>query len=242
MQPDTDRIRHDIHDLREQTITLDALATRRIKIHRSSTHTRMSSAPTPLNLPAADLLDQIHALARRLATAAGLRHGRSMDAHDLLKGLDRPEPCAALAARDDAWDIIRLITAAIWHARQLTEPDPSHRYIGICPRCGAGAWIPETQPITGDYRCHECGHLEPIADIAQAHELRLLTSGTVGTAADLCRLLTACGIAIKRNTITQWRKRRRLTPLGQDEHGHPVYALADILLLRRAVDRSDCHR
>ena len=142
MQPDTDRIRHDIHDLREQTITLDALATRRIKIHRSSTHTRMSSAPTPLNLPAADLLDQIHALARRLATAAGLRHGRSMDAHDLLKGLDRPEPCAALAARDDAWDIIRLITAAIWHARQLTEPDPSHRYIGICPRCGAGAWMP----------------------------------------------------------------------------------------------------
>lgn len=236
MQPDTNRIRHDIHDLREQTITLGALATRRIKIRRSSTHTRMSSAPTPLNLPAADLLDQIHALARRLATAAGLHYGRRMDAHDLLKGLDRPEPCETLAARDDAWDIIRLIADATLHTRQLTEPDPSHRYIGICPRCGAGAWIPETQ-TAGDHRCHECGHLEPITTIAQAHELRLLTSGTVGTAADLCRLLNACGITIKRNTITQWRKRKRLTPLGADEHGNPVYALADVLLLRRAVDK-----
>lgn len=242
MQPDTTRIRHDIHDLREQTITLDALATRRIRVRHAGTHARMSSAPTPLNLPAADLLDQIHAIARRLAGAAGLRYGRRMDAHDLLKGLDRTEPCETLAARADAWDIIRLIDDATWHAQQLTEPDPSRRCIGICPRCGAGAWIPETQPITGDYRCPECGHLAALAGITQAHELRLLTSGTIGTAADLCRLLHACGITIKRNTITQWRKRRRLTPLGQDEHGHPVYALADILLLRRAVDRSDCHR
>lgn len=45
MQPDTDRIRHDIHDLREQTITLDALATRRIRVRHAGTHVRMSSAP-----------------------------------------------------------------------------------------------------------------------------------------------------------------------------------------------------
>lgn len=240
MQPDTDRIRHDIHELREQAITLDALATRRIKIHRSPTHARMSSAPTPLNLPAADLLDQIHALARRLATAAGLRYGRRMDAHDLLKGLDRPEPCAALAARDDAWDIIRLIDDAIWHTRQLTEPDPSHRYIGICPRCGAGAWIPETQ-TTGDHRCHECGHLEPIADIAQAHELRLLTSGTVGAAAGLRLLLRACGITINASTMRSWIKRKRLTPVGTTDTGQPAYALADVLLLHRGLTGDRCN-
>lgn len=237
MQPDANRIQHDIHDLRDQAATLDALATRRIKIHHDTAHGRMSSAPTPLNLPAQDLLDQIHALALRLAYAAGLRFGRGMDVHALLKGIDRPEPCEVLAARGDAWGIVRLVDDAAWRARQLTDPSPSLRYAGICPRCRSGVWIPETQPLTTEYRCTECGHVEPLATITQAHELRLLTSGTMDTAANLCHLLCACGIHVKRNTITQWRKRKRITPVGKDEQGRPVYALADVLLLRRAVDR-----
>ena len=242
MQPTATRIRDDIHDLREQAMTLEELATRRILIPHDGGR-GMTSAPTPINLTAADLLDQTLALARMLATTAGLHYGRSMSVHGLLKGLDRDEPCAALATRADAWDIVRLIDDAAWHARQLTDPEPSHRYIGVCERCGYGVWIPETQPINEtDHRCVMCGHMSPIAQIAQAHELRLLTSGTIGTAADLCHLLHACGITIKRNTITQWHKRKRLAPLGQDEQGHPVYALADILLLRRSVDRLDCHR
>lgn len=237
MQPDANRIQHDIHDLRDQAATLDALATRRIKIHHDTAHGRMSSAPTPLNLPAQDLLDQIHALALRLAYAAGLRFGRGMDVHGLLKGIDRPEPCEVLAARGDAWGIVRLVDDAAWRARQLTDPSPSLRYAGICPRCRSGVWIPETQPLTTEYRCTECGHVEPLATITQAHELRLLTSGTMDTAANLCHLLCACGIHVKRNTITQWRKRKRITPVGKDEQGRPVYALADVLLLRRAIDR-----
>ena len=237
MQPDANRIQHDIHDLRDQAATLDALATRRIKIHHDTAHGRMSSAPTPLNLPAQDLLDQIHALALRLAYAAGLRFGRGMDVHGLLKGIDRPEPCEVLAARGDAWGIVRLVDDATWRARQLTDPSPSLRYAGICPRCRSGVWIPETQPLTTEYRCTECGHVEPLATITQAHELRLLTSGTMDTAANLCHLLCACGIHVKRNTITQWRKRKRITPVGKDEQGRPVYALADVLLLRRAIDR-----
>ena len=237
MQPDANRIQHDIHDLRDQAATLDALATRRIKIHHDTAHGRMSSAPTPLNLPAQDLLDQIHALALRLAYAAGLRFGRGMDVHGLLKGIDRPEPCEVLAARGDAWGIVRLVDDAAWRARQLTDPSPSLRYAGICPRCRSGVWIPETQPLTTEYRCTECGHVEPLATITHAHELRLLTSGTMDTAANLCHLLCACGIHVKRNTITQWRKRKRITPVGKDEQGRPVYALADVLLLRRAIDR-----
>ena len=237
MQPDANRIQHDIHDLRDQAATLDALATRRIKIHHDTAHGRMSSAPTPLNLHAQDLLDQIHALALRLAYAAGLRFGRGMDVHGLLKGIDRPEPCEVLAARGDAWGIVRLVDDAAWRARQLTDPSPSLRYAGICPRCRSGVWIPETQPLTTEYRCTECGHVEPLATITQAHELRLLTSGTMDTAANLCHLLCACGIHVKRNTITQWRKRKRITPVGKDEQGRPVYALADVLLLRRAIDR-----
>ncbi len=242
MQPTATRIRDDIHDLREQAATLEELATRRIRIPHDGGR-GMTSAPTPINFSAADLLDQTLALARMLATTAGLRYGRSMSVHGLLKGLDRPEPCAVLATRPDAWDIVRLIDDAAWHARQLTDPEPSHRYIGVCERCGYGVWIPEAQPVNEtDHRCVMCGHMSPFAQIAQAHELRLLTSGTIGTAAELCHLLRACGITIKRNTITQWRKRNRLTPIGENGQGKPVYALADVLLLKHAVDKRDCHR
>ena len=241
MQPAATRIRDDIHDLRDQAATLDALATRRIRIPHDSGR-GMTSAPTPINLSAQDLLDQTLALARILATTAGLRYGHSMSVHGLLKGLDRDEPCVALATRPDAWDIVRLIDDAAWHARQLTDPEPSHRYIGVCERCGYGVWIPETQPVNGvDHRCVMCGHISPLAQIAQAHELRLLTSGTIGTGAELRQQLRACGLRVNANTMRSWVKRGRLKPVATNDEGMPVFALADILLLRRGLDKRRCN-
>lgn len=241
MQPDSTRIRDDIHDLREQAATLEELATRRIRIPHDGGRGTVS-APTPINLTAADLLDQTLVLARMLATTAGLRYGRSMSVHGLLKGLDRPEPCVALATRPDAWDIVRLIDDAAWHARQLTDPEPSHRYIGVCERCGYGVWIPETQPINeADHRCVMCGHMSPISQIVQAHELRLLTSGTIGTGAELRQQLRACGLRVNANTMRSWVKRGRLKPVGTNDDGMPVFALADILLLRRGLDKRRCN-
>lgn len=241
MQPTATRIRDDIHDLREQAMILEELATRRIRIPHDGAR-GMTSAPTPINFSAADLLDQTLALARMLATTAGLRYGRSMSVHGLLKGLDREQPCAALATRPDAWDIVRLIDDAAWHARQLTDPEPSHRYIGVCERCGYGVWIPETQPINEtDHRCVMCGHMSPIAQIAQAHELRLLTSGTIGTGAELRQQLRACGLRVNANTMRSWVKRGRLKPVATNDDGMPVFALADILLLRRGLDKRRCN-
>ena len=241
MQPDSTRIRDDIHDLREQAETLEELATRRIRIPHDGTR-GMTSAPTPINFSAQDLLDQTLALARMLAQAANLRFGRSMGVHGLLKGLDRPEPCAALATRPDAWDIVRLIDDAAWHARQLTDPEPSHRYVGVCERCGYGVWIPETQPVNEtDHRCIMCGHRSPLAQIAQAHELRLLTSGTIGTGAELRQQLRACGLRVNANTMRSWVKRGRLKPVATNDEGMPVFALADILLLRRRLDKRRCN-
>lgn len=241
MQPTATRIRDDIHDLREQAATLEELATRRIRIPHDGGR-GMTSAPAPINLTAADLLDKTLALARMIAQAACLRFGRSMSVHGLLKGLDRDEPCAALATRPDAWNIVRLIDDAAWHARQLTDPEPSHRYIGVCERCGYGVWITETQPVNEtDHRCVMCGHMSPIAQIAQAHELRLLTSGTIGTGAELRQQLRACGLRVNANTMRSWVKRGRLKPVATNDDGMPLYALADILLLRRGLDKRGCN-
>lgn len=67
MQPTATRIRDDIHDLREQAETLEELATRRIRIPHDGRR-GMTSAPTPINLSVADLLDQPLVLARMFAT------------------------------------------------------------------------------------------------------------------------------------------------------------------------------
>ena len=241
MQPTATRIRDDIHDLREQATTLEELATRRIRIPHDGAR-GMTSAPTPINFSAQDLLDQTLALARMLAQAASLRFSKGMGVHGLLKGLDRDEPCAALAIRQDAWGIVRLVDDAAWHARQLTDPEPSHRYVGVCERCGYGVWIPETQPVNEtDHRCIMCGHRSPLAQIAQAHELRLLTSGTIGTGAELRQQLRACGLRVNANTMRSWVKRGRLKPVATNDEGMPVFALADILLLRRRLDKRRCN-
>ena len=86
-----------------------------------------------------------------------------------------------------------------------------------------------------------CGHMSPIAQIAQAHELRLLTSGTIGTGAELRQQLRACGLRVNANTMRSWVKRGRLKPVGANDDGVPVFALADILLLRRGLDKRRCN-
>lgn len=237
MQPTATRIRDDIHNLREQTTTLEALANRRIRVTHDTGRAHMSCAPTPISLPAYDLLRSLDGTIRSIALGAGLRFGRDTDMHSLLKGLDRPEPCETLAERPDAWAHVRLIAETTWRIKHLTEPDPSRRYIGICPQCGQPAWAPETQPADTDYRCHDCGHLTPIANIIEAHQLRLLTSGTVGTSKTLRTTLNACGIHINAGTIRQWAHRGKLKPTGTDDDGTPVYALADVLLLHRGLDK-----
>ncbi|RSX46104.1 hypothetical protein [Bifidobacterium castoris] len=234
MQPDADRFHKDLHELREETITLAALADRRIHVTRPTGPASTSVAPTPISLPAHDLLRRLDDTVRHIAIGAGLRFGRDTDLHDLLKGLDRPAPCATLAARADAWACLRLIGETLWQVRQMTDPEPTRRYVGICVRCGSPAWAPETQPADSDYRCPECGHLSRLADIIEAHQLRLLTSGAVDTTKGLRRLLASCGIHIKAGTIRQWAHRGKLKPAGHDDTGAPVYALADVLRLHRA--------
>ncbi len=49
----------------------------------------------------------------------------------------------------------------------------------------------------------------PLDQVMAAHELRLLTSGVVGTAAELATLLRSCGYDAKRKTICEWRRRGR---------------------------------
>lgn len=58
----------------------------------------------------------------------------------------------------------------------------------------------------------------------------LRTAGTVDTAANLATLLKGCGYPARRKTISEWKRRGKLTAVGEQD-GKPLYALADVLAL-----------
>lgn len=218
-----------IHRLRTHTATLHQIAAKRVNLNHTD-HGHPTSAPTPVNLTALDLLNQTTALARLLCTAAHITTDNHQTVDDLLAKLDDPDTCQTLAERHDATHIIRLLDAAERHATTLTNPNPTMRYIGVCATCAYGLWTADTDYLPETIICAICHQPNPTRTVIQAHHLTLRTAGTVGTAADLANLLKGCGYHARRKTITEWRRRGKLHPIG-DQNGKPLYALADVLAL-----------
>lgn len=222
--PNAHDIHTAIHRIKAKLPLLRLIASKKIRIRRQPAQ-GATTAPTPVNLAALDLLDQLHTLARMLTRAANiLPHNGPIT--DLYETLDDDHACHALANRCDTTHIMHLLDQAWTRICRLSEPDTAHRYVGVCPWCGYAVWIPERH--TGDWVCDMCRRPVPLDQVMAAHELRLLTSGVVGTAAELATLLRSCGYNARRKTICEWRRRGQLTPVAENEQG-PVYALADVL-------------
>ena len=76
-------------------------------------------------------------------------------------------------------------------------------------------------------------------DVAEARVLRLVACDATGTAAELAALLGRCGVTVRRKTISEWKRRGIVRPIGL-EGGKPVYRLWDIWRAsnRNAVDET----
>lgn len=221
-----------IHQLREQTPTLEALAGKRVKLTHYSGKTNMASAPTPVNLGAADLVDQLRELCLLLCRAASLHPASGMSLMGLLAGLDRPFVVERLESRADADDVRRVLDSACRRVRWMVEPDERIRCVGVCANCGYGVWVGDHEDLEhGTYRCELCGEHGDLSTVVAAHRLRLLTSGTVDTAAALADLLRNSGYKVAKSTVRSWAKRGKLRSVGVNDDGLAVYALADVLRL-----------
>lgn len=225
---------HDIHTairrIKGKLPLLAMVASKKIRVNRRPGR-GSTSAPTPVNLTALDLLDQLDTLARMLARAAYLNPRPATATSALYDLLDDERVCHTLADRCDTTHIMRLLDQAYRRVRHLAEPDPAHRYVGVCPWCAYAVWIPESHE--GEWQCDMCRRPVPLDQVMAAHELRLLTSGVVGTAAELATLLQSCGYReARRKTICEWRRRGRIEPVADGERG-PVYTLASVLQLLR---------
>lgn len=246
------RLLDHIQHVRTNLRLLDDIATKRIHLTNNTSNTRrLDSAPTPINLAAADLLDQIHTMSHLLAKAAGLPVTKTIPTDPILKKLTEHQYLRSLANRKDYTDILAILGEATRQSDRMIDPEPTTRIIGRCPNCRAVLSIPrERKPSPSLWgQCRMCGHDYNYGQVQQAQLARLAAANIVDTDTEIRSLLKTAGIEMSGSFLRVAKHRGQLSDLGKDEQGHNLYALAEVYLLVRpdledddgGFDMSNCN-
>ncbi|WEV72137.1 hypothetical protein [Bifidobacterium sp. ESL0790] len=216
-------------DLRSLSANLPAL--RDIAAKKASVVARQSGAgsytvgPIPVNLGAWQLLQDILKFARELARA--LRFAPSFDAEFVFKGTLRH--LDDLLARPDAASVCEIAHEASKRLSRHLEPPPAMVMIGKCLDldCRAELWCGEDDLASGWTVCPRCGRTTSVHEVQQLRMVEAATYGVQGTAADISAMLRDQGIKVRRQTISQWKNRGIIQPVGQQD-GKPVFLVWDV--------------
>ncbi|KAA8831700.1 hypothetical protein EMO89_01585 [Bifidobacterium tissieri] len=199
------------------------------------TRIQTATPPTPLRLDVLDLLDLIdmtaYAWLRRLDGTNPVDWTQDRRPEDLIGTLTTLAAHPGLATHPDAMVLLHETTRFADMADRILDPPEERQPIGHClnPLCGvqltAGSrdtWV----------TCPMCGTEQRVRTVRLKRLERLCFDQTRhGSAAEVARVFTGCGLTVRRNTITQWERRGRL-------HRHPDgYAYSDVyrLLLQHAA-------
>lgn len=225
-----------IHDGDEALL---AIARKQCRITtRTSGHGVRTVAPLPINLGAWQLAQDVDALILSIARALGLPT-RERDTVALTWAIGQPCNIEHLFERDDAAAIVALVEQAARRMERFLEPEPDRTMIGRCLGCDADLWAEQSDIDGGWIVCETCGREQRVRDVAEARVLRLVACDATGTAAELAALLGRCGVTVRRGTISKWKSRGIIRPIGM-EGDKPVYRLWDIwqAVNRGTVDES----
>jgi hypothetical protein len=162
-----------------------------------------------------------------LGQALTLHYNRHMPAESLLKAAE--QRTGRLLQRRDSRHVIA-IADRYRHklAMQLTPPE-DRRLIGVCPHCDRDLWCTDAE-IAGQWIVCKCGETLKVVDVQEQHLLTCAlaeSENAQGTAAAISRLLLANGIKVRRQTISQWKNRGIIAPIGE-QNGKPVFRVWDI--------------
>lgn len=224
--------------LRAHYVDFEAIAMKQASVAmRSGGHGSVTVAPVPVNVGAWSLKCDIDRLCLEAMRALRLPAG-GRDAVDMLKAVGRPSCLDRLLQRDDAERLVGLMVQAAGRMMRWLERSPERTMIGQCPQCGGDLWA-ERDDLDGGWMVCRCGSTLRVRDVVQARVWRLSLCGAQGTAAGLADLLKACGIRVRRKTISEWRRRGIIDAVGLED-GKPVFRLWDVwrALNRHAVDES----
>jgi hypothetical protein len=190
---------------------------------REQGHGSRTVAPIPLNAGAWQLQQSIEKYAITLAGVLTLPY-RKLPAESLLKGAASRTP--ALMQRRDAVSIHTLATIASRRLDRQLEPPQSRILIGQCPYCGDDVWSSEDDLAAGWQPCN-CGQTINIPSVQEQRIFKLAISDAQGTAAALSKLLKSCGITVRRQTISEWKRRGIINSVSTQD-GKPVFLLWDV--------------
>lgn len=244
------RLKDKIQHIRTNLRLLEDIATKRVHFtNPTGSGQRRDSAPTPINLAATDLLDQIDALSVLLGQAVGLHPPLTIRAHSILPILIDEPYLTALATRRDAPDILQMLTEAAQQSDRMIDPESPNVVLGRCPHCEAVLTVRRDQPTSPGLwnMCRMCGRDYNIGQVQRAQLARLAAANIVDDDAEIRRLLKTAGIEVSASFLRVARHRGSLTDLGKNDKGHNLYALAEVYMLVKppgsaaGFDTSNCN-
>lgn len=191
--------------------------------------TTIVTAPTPLRMDAAQLLDDAENLIRDAAMHAGMPSARipgiplGTCIRFLLANVDILATCCDETHGDpDTW-LADFTTIRRRIDTMLNPPENDRVTYGSCPVCGSTVYGPPAGDIG---TCNKCRAIIPRSLVHAGILERIGAAGIHGTARDLSTLLAKSGWKIPAGTIRTWAHRGRLEA---DDDG--LYALADVMKL-----------
>ena len=211
--------------------TLRDLAYRRATIVRPNTvraQTSIVTAPTPLRMDAAQLLDDAENLIRDAAMHAGMTSAKTRGiplgtcVHFLALNIDiLATRCDETHGDPDGW--LSDFTAMRHRVDRMLNPPEERVAYGECPVCGTTVY----GPAGGDIGvCAQCRASVPRSLIRTGVIDRIKAANVTGTARELSDLLKEVGYRVPAATIRTWAHRGRL-----ETNDDGLYALADVMEL-----------
>lgn len=186
-----------------------------------------ATPPTPIRLEVLDLLEDIDIYTYELAhlTLGERVEDEHVPVHLLLQTLVGVQ---SLAVYETAGRYMREACRLMSRVDLLLDPPDLHD-IGHCPNplCGVVVRASRGQERV---RCEVCGQEATVGEIRARTLDRLCVSSRTGTAGQIARVMTDCGIAMTRKRINNWASRRKLEPAGRLGN-RPVYRYADVYRL-----------
>jgi hypothetical protein len=220
----TTELAHTLRHLAARLPDLRIVAAKKATVMaREQGHGSRTVAPIPLNAGAWQLQQSIEKYAITLAGVLTLPY-RKLPAESLLKGAASRTP--ALMQRRDAASIHTLASIASRRLDRQLEPPQSRILIGQCPYCGDDVWSSEDDLAAGWQPCN-CGQTINVPSVQEQRIFKLAISDAQGTAAALSKLLKSCGITVRRQTISEWKRRGIINSVGTQD-GKPVFLLWDV--------------
>lgn len=204
------------------------------------TRTNLPTPPTPIRLEVLDLIDILDSTASELAR--WLEDSDQETAFTSIQdALIRCTESNHLPRFTDAELYWQTFTRLEKRILQTIDAPEETRIIGRCPNrlCGIQLTAPSTATTI---ICPICNNTWTIKEVKQEWLRQLVQEGRkTGTAAECAKAFTISGITINRHTITMWKDRGKIEPIGIDASQHPLYKYADVyrIATRKNAKRLD---